>query len=82
MKIFHLQFSKGLADSVSGKEPPLMQEMQERQVPSLGQEDALEWGAATTWMLAWRILCTKEPGRPWSLGWPRVRCDESDTSNL
>ena len=32
-------------------------------VPSLGQEDPLEEGIATrSSILAWRILCTEEPG--------------------
>ena len=42
--------------------------MQEIQVWSLDQEDPLEEGmAARSTILAWRILCTEEPGRcsPW-----------------
>ena len=46
-----------------------MQETQKRQVPSLGQEDALEKGmAAHSSIPVWRILWTEEPGRllcPW-----------------
>ena len=38
------------------KNPPAMQETQEMQVPSLGQEDPLEEGLAThASVLAWRI---------------------------
>ena len=45
--------------------------MQETQVLSLGQEDALEKGMATqVSILAWRIPWTKE-----SMGWQRVRHD-------
>ena len=46
------------------KNPPAMQEMQEMQVPSLGQEDPLEEGMATHYsVLAWKIPWTEEPGR-------------------
>ena len=45
------------------KSPPAMQEPQEMQVWSLGQEDPLEEGMAThSSILAWRILWTEEPG--------------------
>ena len=45
-----------------------MQETQEKQVPSLGQEDALEKGMTThSSILAWRIPQTEEPG-----GWQGV----------
>ena len=41
-----------------------MQEMQETQVQSLGQEDPLEKAMAThSGILAWRIPWTEEPGR-------------------
>ena len=48
----------------SGKEPRLpMQETEEMQVRSLGQEDPLEEGTAThASILAWRIPWTEEPG--------------------
>ena len=40
-----------------------MQESQEMQVPSLGQEDPLEEGMSTySNILAWRIPRTEEPG--------------------
>ena len=45
------------------KNPPAMQEPQERQVQSLGQEDPLEEEMAThSSILAWRIPRTEEPG--------------------
>ena len=45
-----------------------MQETQEKQVRSLGQEDALEKGMTThSSILAWRIPQTEEPG-----GWQGV----------
>ena len=45
------------------KNLPAMQEPQETQVQSLGQEDPLEKGMAThSSILAWRILWTEEPG--------------------
>ena len=41
--------------------------MQEKQVPSLGQEDPLEKRIATHSSISWRILWTEEPGgySPW-----------------
>ena len=40
-----------------------MQEMQEIQIQSLGQEDPLEKGMAThSSILAWRISWSEEPG--------------------
>ena len=55
-----------------------MQEMQETQVPSLGQEDLLEEGMAThSSVLAWRIPWTEEPGRIQSMGSERVGQDGS-----
>ena len=46
-----------------------MQETQEAQVQSLGQEDPLEEGMATqSSILAWRIPWTEEPGRLQSIG--------------
>ena len=43
------------------KNLPAMQELQEMQVQSLGQEDPLEGGMAThSSILAWRIPWTKE----------------------
>ena len=48
--------------------------MQETQVQSLSQEDALEKGMAThSSLLAWRIPWTEEPGRLQSMGPQRVQ---------
>ena len=45
------------------KNLPAMQESQEMQVRSLGQEDPLEEGRVThSSILAWRIPWTEEPG--------------------
>ena len=45
------------------KTPPAMQEPQEMQVASLGQEDPLEEEMAThSSILAWKIPWTEEPG--------------------
>ena len=53
------------------KNPPAMQE---RQVRSLGREDALEKEMATHFsVLAWAIPWTEEPGRLWPMGSKRVR---------
>ena len=58
------------------KDLPAMQETQERQVLSLGQEDLLEEEMAThSSSLAWRIPWTEEPGRLQSMGSQRVRHD-------
>ena len=59
-----------------GKESLQMQEMQESQIRSMGQEDPLEKGTAThSSILAWRILWTEEPGRLQSIGLKRVGHD-------
>ena len=45
------------------KNVPAIQERQETQVQSLGQEDPLEKGMAThSSILAWRFMWTEEPG--------------------
>ena len=50
--------------------------MQEMQVPSMVQEDALEKGMATlSSILAWKISWTEEPGGPQSVESPRVGND-------
>ena len=55
---------------------PTMQELQEVQVQSLGQEDPLEEGMAThSSVFAWRIPWTEEPGHRLSIGLQRVRHD-------
>ena len=58
------------------KNPPAMQETQERVVQSLGQEDPLEedMGIHSS-TLAWRIPLTEEPGRLQSIGSQRVGHD-------
>ena len=56
-----------------------MQEMQEMQVRSLGQEDPLEEGMVTHSSIpAWRILWTQEPGGLQSMGSQRVGHNCSD----
>ena len=54
---------------------PAMQETQEAQVCSLGQEDALEEGMAThSSVLSWRIPWTEQPDGLQSMGSQRVGC--------
>ena len=56
-----------------------MQELQETQIQSLGQEDPLEKGMAThSSILAWRIPWTEEPGGLQSMGSQRVGRDWND----
>ena len=56
--------------------PPAMQETEETQVRSLGQEDSLEKEMTThSSMLAWRILWTEEPGGLQSMALQRVGHD-------
>ena len=56
-----------------------MQETQETQVRSLGQEDALEEGMAThSSILAWKIPWTEEPGRLQSTGSQRVTAEATE----
>ena len=53
----------GYKGSPGVKNSPAMQESQETQVQSLGQEDTLEEGMATCSSVpAWRIPWTEEPG--------------------
>ena len=50
-----------------------IQETQETQIRSLGQEDPLKEGMAThSSILPWRILWTEEPGRLQPIGSQRV----------
>ena len=50
-----------------------MQEMQEMQVPSLGQENPLEQEMATYFsVLAWKIPWTEEPGGLPTMGSQRI----------
>ena len=56
--------------------PPATQELQEKRVRSMGQEDALEKEMVThSRILAWRIPWTEEPGGLWSIGLHRVGHD-------
>ena len=64
------QQGASLVGSVA-KNLPAMQEPQEMQVQSLGQENPLEEGMATPWRNPW----TKEPGRLQSMGSQRVGHD-------
>ena len=58
------------------KNLPAMQEPEEAQVPSLGQEDPLEEGMATHCsILAWRVPWIEEPSGLWSIGSQSVRHD-------
>ena len=53
-----------------------MQEMEEMQLRSLGQEDPLEKEMATdSSILAWEILWTEKPGGLQSMGLQRIRYD-------
>ena len=55
---------EGFTSASAVKNLPEMQELQETQVLSLGQEDPLKEGMAThSSTLAWRIPRTEEPGR-------------------
>ena len=66
----------GLPGGSAVKNSPAMQEMQETQVQSLGQEDPLEKGMAThSSILAWEIPWTEEHGGLQSIGLQRVRHD-------
>ena len=57
-----------------------MQETQETQVQSLGQEDPLEKKVATHCsILAWEILWTEEPGGLWSMGSQKSQTQISKT---
>ena len=68
--------SWGFISGSVAKNPPAMQETQETQVQSLGQEDSLEEGMATHFsILAWSIPWTEEPGGLQSMGSQKVRHD-------
>ena len=59
----------GFLDGSAVKNPPVMQDMQEMWVQSLGYEDPLKEGMATqSSILAWRISWTKEPVGLQSIG--------------
>ena len=64
---------EGFPGGSAVKSSPAVQEPQETQVRSLGQEDPLEEGRAThSSILTWRIPWTEEPGELQSMGWLRV----------
>ena len=66
----------GLSGRSAIKNLPALQELQETQFPSLGQEDPQEEGTATySRILAWRIAWTEEAGGLQSIGLQRVRHD-------
>ena len=70
------KIQKDFSVGSDGKNLPAMQEVQEMQVPSLGQGDPLGKGMAThSRILTWRIPWTEEPGRLQSKGLQRVRHD-------
>ena len=69
---------RGFPSGSAVKNLPAIQDPQEIQVQSLGQEDPLEENMATHFkILAWRIPRTEKPGRLQSTGWQRVRHDWS-----
>ena len=71
---FHIDVSGDTSDK--GPTCPLMQEMQEKWVWSLGQEDPLEEGMAThSNILAWKIPWTEEPGGLQFMGSQWIRRD-------
>ena len=65
----------GLPDGSAVKNSPVMQETQETQVPSLGQENTLEAMTTHSNNLAWEIPWTEEPGGPQFMRSPRVGHD-------
>ena len=66
---YQLQGNMGFPRVSAVKSPPAMQEPQETQVRSLGQEDPLEEGMAVhSSMLDCRIPWTEEPGGLQSMG--------------
>ena len=70
----------GFPGGSMGKNPPAMQETEDTQVLSLGQEDPLEEGTAThSRILVWRIPWTEQPGGLQSLGLQRVDTLFQDT---
>ena len=54
-----------------------MQETQEMQVRSLGQEDPLEEMETHSSILAWRIQWTEKPGRLWPIGSQKLDTTEA-----
>ena len=71
--LLNMDVTRGFPRSSVVKNPPAMQEPQETQVQSLGQEDPLERGMATrSRILAWKIPWTEESGGLQFIGLQRV----------
>ena len=71
-----LYLTLGFSGGSVVKNLPVMQESQETQVLSLGQEDPLKEEMAThSSSFAWRILWTEKPGGLHSIGLQRVGHD-------
>ena len=74
--IFEQRLKRDFLGGSVVKNPPVMQETEETQVRSLGQEDPLEEETAThSRILAWRIPRTEESGELQSVGSQGVRHD-------
>ena len=71
-----LRTKGGLPDGSTVKNPPTLQEMQEKQVRFLGQGEPLKEGMAThSSILDWSIPWTEEPGGLQSIGSQRIGHD-------
>ena len=71
--------SLGFANGLSGKEATCNEGDTEMQVRSLGREDSLKKEMANcSSILAWKILCTEEPGRLQSKGSQKSQTGLSD----
>ena len=78
-----LYLTLGFSGGSVVKNLPVMQESQETQVLSLGQEDPLKEEMAThSSIFAWRILWTEKPGGLHSIGLQRVGHDWSDLARM
>ena len=65
------------------KNLPAVQNTQETGAQSLGQEDPLEKEMAThSSIVAWKILCTEEPGELRSMGSQRVEHNWATNASL
>ena len=77
-----MSYFQGFPSGLVVNNLPAMQEPQEIQVQSMGQEDPLEKGMAThSSSLAWRIPWTEEPGGLSTTESKRVRHDWSDLAH-
>ena len=78
-----MSFIRGFPHGSVVENSPAIQEIQEREVWSLGQEDALKKGMIThSSILACRIPWTEEPGRVESMGSLRVGRDWGDLAGM